>query len=308
MLKTFSLIVAGLLAGLAIAWVLPGDDAAGGAPESAGDFFSTAPRNPSPDERLAGLQDALRSETQARLRLEERIEALSAELAALREERSDSAAGARAGGRSFSDVRFSDLRGVEQRDAAVTSRPLTNIGGRVSAEEIREREIERLVEAGFTRDRAEYIRRRSDELEYEVLQAQYEARRTGQPVDSVPTRDQMLRRDLGDAEYEQLLRATNRLTNVSVQSVFAGSPAERGGLRPGDRIVSYAGTRLLEISELNQLIAQGNPGETVIVEVLRDGQPIQLAMPRGPLGVRVQGSRGDGDDPGPNGAGWPRGR
>src|SRR5690606_23247569 len=136
---------------------------------------------------------------------EERIDALSAELAALREARDARAdrealsADAGLGGQSPRAARFSDLRGVEQRDS-VTYRPLLNGGQLVSAEEIRareaEREVQRLVEAGFTRDRAEYIRRRGDELQFEVMQAQYEARRAGRPVDNVPTRDQMLRRDL----------------------------------------------------------------------------------------------------------------
>jgi hypothetical protein len=304
MLKTLSLVVAGLLAGLAIAWVLPSDDAA---PrdnlEGSDDFFSSTPQGATPDERFASMQSALRSETQARLLLEERVEALSAELAALKEERASPVP--RASGQLLRGEQLANLLvrdGDEVFDFTVNDR-ITQ----VSAEELRarqaEREIARLVDAGITRDRAEHIRRRSDELQYEVMQAQFQARRAGQPVESVPTRDQMLRRELGDAEYEQLLRATGRLTDVNVTNVISGSPAERMGLKPGDRIVSYAGTRLFEIGELNNLTSQGYPNETVVVEIMRDGQFLQLTLPRGPLGVIVQGNPSGGR----GGAGPPTG-
>jgi hypothetical protein len=304
MLKTLGLILAGLLAGLAIVLVLPGGEADRG---DARGFLDSPPQDGTPDERLASLQQALRSEAQARLALEARVEELASELESVR------ATGVAPLGRGgdapaspaspAAGARLADLRGLEQRDGFATA---AQRDGReqLSVEERRardaERELERLVGAGFPRDRAEQIRRRSEELQFEVMQARYEAQRNGQPADSVPSRDQMLRRELGDGDYERLLRATGRMMDVNVVDVLASSPAERAGLKPGDQIVSYAGTRLFELSELNQLALEGNSGETVVVEVIRNGQATQLVLPRGPLGVTIQGSREGG---GPGGGG-----
>jgi C-terminal processing protease CtpA/Prc len=89
---------------------------------------------------------------------------------------------------------------------------------------------------------------------------------------------------------------------VRVIEVLASSSAERSGLQAGDQIVSYAGTRVFEMSELNALTRQGNPGESVTVEVQRNGQPVQVQVPRGVLGVQgVQGGGGRGGPPGGGG-------
>jgi len=42
----------------------------------------------------------------------------------------------------------------------------------------------------------------------------------------------------------------------------------------------------------------GEPGETVSVEVLRDGRRIQTYLPRGPLGVSMSSTRALPDAPG----------
>jgi hypothetical protein len=45
---------------------------------------------------------------------------------------------------------------------------------------------------------------------------------------------------------------------------------------------------------LNQLILDGSPGQTVVVDVLRDGQQIQVYVPRGPIGITSGRGRGGG--------------
>jgi serine protease Do len=72
---------------------------------------------------------------------------------------------------------------------------------------------------------------------------------------------------------------------VNVGNVLASSPAESAGLRSGDEIVSYAGERVFDMRELNRLTLEGQRGESVLVEVLRDGQRQQLILPRGPVGI-----------------------
>jgi S1-C subfamily serine protease len=118
------------------------------------------------------------------------------------------------------------------------------------------------------------------------MQAQYAARRDGRPA-APPNvgADRTLRADLGDADYERYLQAQGRPTNVAVQNVLTGSPAEKAGFQPGDRIVSYGGQRVFDIADLTGLTLQGTPGESVPVDVLRNGSPVQLVLPRGPIGI-----------------------
>lgn len=161
----------------------------------------------------------------------------------------------------------------------------------------RERQLQRLVEAGFSRDRAEWIERRAEELEYQAMQAQYDAQRSGRPGQAGVDVLRTLRSELGDADYERYLRGTGRPTDVQVLDVLASSAAERAGLQPGDQVVSYAGTRVFDMRELNALSREGNPGETVVMEVRRNGQTVHVQVPRGVLGLSggaLRGPRGGG--------------
>jgi hypothetical protein len=175
-----------------------------------------------------------------------------------------------------------------------------NIDQTAMRERMRETQLDRLVKAGFSRERAEWLEKRMQELQVQAQQAQFEAQKNGQPFRRVDTQDQ-LRREIGDAEYEKLLTGMGQSTSVQVMDVLASSAAEKAGLKPGDQILSYAGTRVYEMNELNQLTYQGTPGEQVTVEVKRDGQTVQLQMPRGALGL--QGGGPGGGRGGPGGAG-----
>ncbi len=160
----------------------------------------------------------------------------------------------------------------------------------LTPEERERAEIEQLQNAGFAPDRAAWIQRRRQELRMEALQAQYEARRAGRPPPS-DFGEQALRSELGDADYERYLQSMGRLTTVPVAGVLEGSPAQRSGLAAGDEIVAYSGQRVFDITELNELVLRGVPGESVVVDVRRNGQNLQLVMPRGPLGI--WGPRGE---------------
>ena len=52
-----------------------------------------------------------------------------------------------------------------------------------------------------------------------------------------------------------------------------GEPAQRGGLRPGDLIVSFDGSSIATASDLGQAVLTRKPGDTVEVVVQRDGEP-----------------------------------
>jgi hypothetical protein len=148
----------------------------------------------------------------------------------------------------------------------------------------RDREREQLIAAGFTPDRADWIQRRTEELNWQVMQDRYEAQRNGVAL-PVANPETMLRNELGDAEYERYLMARGRPTQVNVLNVMSASPAARAGLQSGDQIVSYGGRRIFDLREINEMILEGNPGEPVVLEVSRQGQLTQLVIPRGPLGI-----------------------
>ena len=125
------------------------------------------------------------------------------------------------------------------------------------------------------------------------LMAEYEAQRVGtsiSPWEQAFGYQSKLREQLGDAEFERYLQAQGSATAVTVREVIDASPANRAGLRPGDEIVGYDGNRVFGMYELRSMAFSGNPGEDVVVEIVRDGQRMQLVLPRGPLGITGSGA------------------
>jgi hypothetical protein len=100
-----------------------------------------------------------------------------------------------------------------------------------------------------------------------------------------------LREELGDEVYDLVLYASGENNRVIVGDVLQSSPARRAGLEPGDVVLGYDGRRIFNGAELRGATAEGERGEVVAVEILRDGRPRQIIVPRGPLGVRVQPER-----------------
>ncbi len=152
----------------------------------------------------------------------------------------------------------------------------------------------RLVAGGFTEERAQQILALEDEVRMAALQAEYEARRNGQaldPWDAARQSQNGLRERLGDAEYEKYLLAQGGRAAITVGEVIDSSPANRAGLRPGDQIMSYDGRRVFSMEELKSIAFAGDPGEDVIVDIERNGQRMQLVLPRGPMGITGSGGR-----------------
>jgi S1-C subfamily serine protease len=73
---------------------------------------------------------------------------------------------------------------------------------------------------------------------------------------------------------------------------MASSPGESAGLQPGDQIINYNGQRIFSTWELSQQTMAGGGEGTVVIDLLRDGAPLQIVLPRGPIGVQVGRSRG----------------
>jgi serine protease Do len=86
-----------------------------------------------------------------------------------------------------------------------------------------------------------------------------------------------------------------------VQGVNEGSAAEKAGLQPGDVIVTVDGQPVVETRDLIDRVSATPPGETVKLDVIRDGKRIQLEAtldertPEGDEGDDADRDRSEGD-------------
>ena len=151
---------------------------------------------------------------------------------------------------------------------------------------------ERLRLAGFDPDLARSVRQREDERRMKELYLRDQAMREGwlnspryqQELQELRTSGAPIRQQLGDDRYDQYLYAMGRPNRIGVNRVLKTSPAQQSGLREGDSIVSYDGERIFSVQELIAYETRGMAGETVTMEVIRDGRHVQIYVPRGPLG------------------------
>jgi len=101
------------------------------------------------------------------------------------------------------------------------------------------------------------------------------------------------RDELGDVRYDEYLFQSDQTNRVSITSIIATSPAEKIGLQTNDIILEYDNQRIFSWSDITQLTAEGENGETVSLVIQRDNSTIELFIPRGPLGVRLENIKVD---------------
>jgi serine protease Do len=67
---------------------------------------------------------------------------------------------------------------------------------------------------------------------------------------------------------------------VLVADVIKGGPAEQAGVRPGDVVVEFNGSKIKEVPDLQRRVANITPGETVKLTVVRDKRrlPVSVAI------------------------------
>lgn len=153
----------------------------------------------------------------------------------------------------------------------------------------------RLVAAGLEPQQAKTIMQFMDDIEMERLYLHDQATREGwletpryrQENIILNEREEELRLELGDADYDRYLYGTGQPNRVIIQSVIEGSPAQEAGIQSQDIAYSYAGNRLYDIRDLITATTEGVANESVLLEVVRDGNIYEFYLPRGPLGVRV---------------------
>lgn len=229
------------------------------------------------DDRIRALELAVQAERKARQLLEDELLILFDEIDALRSE--------------SSQVERTATPPADLPESRVAESMRQRRGDRLS-EAAR---TEALIEAGFSPDRAEWILQREAELRVAAMQARFEAQRSGDMramFAAVNSSESLLRSELGDTAYERYLEAYNRSTTVDVGSVLESSPGQLAGLQRGDKIVNYDGQRVFSYTDLSNELIKGEAGEAVVVDILRDGAPMQIVLPRGPLGIESNRFRG----------------
>lgn len=105
--------------------------------------------------------------------------------------------------------------------------------------------------------------------------------------------DRELREKIPDEEYDRYLYALGRPNRLKAGEILHGSTASDAGLQRGDFILRYDGIRVFSPGELLLASSQGDPGQSVRVEILRDRETRIVHVRRGPLGVMIEHSRGE---------------
>jgi len=274
-------LLAGLVAGFGFAAWYSGE-----APES----LSLSPADePSLQHRLERLERDLDAVVARNAQLQMRLDRLDVRLEepAPRQAQDFESAAARGDEASSAPAVETD---ADDPRAANSSERRQRFGGR-------NRDMQsQLTAAGFSLADAQRIESRLEQLRLEAVQLRYEAMRSGDPqagagLAELQRGDAALRAELGESDYERFLEATGRPTSIGVTSVIESSAAQSAGIRAGDEILSYGGERIYDIRDLNRVLLEGEPGEPVLVDIVRDGQPLQVVMPRGPLGISSGYSR-----------------
>jgi len=155
---------------------------------------------------------------------------------------------------------------------------------------------ENLIAAGISTDEADKLLRRMSQQEYRRLELQNNIRRN-KGAASNKYREQLrelnqneisLRSELGDDAYDKYLFASQQNNRVKISSVMAGSPAESSGFDSNDIILSYDGQKILNWADIRRLTLEGEIGSYTNVDVLRNGERMNLMVPRGTLGVQLE--------------------
>ena len=152
-----------------------------------------------------------------------------------------------------------------------------------------------MIAVGMPSETIQAMKVTVDQNQLSMLQLRDRAIREGWD-DSEEYREQMsalrnpyreLREQFGDEAYDQYLYASGMPNRVQIREVYTGSAAANAGLRPGDILVSYADNSIYSMSTLRQSTLEGSVGETILLELNRDGETFTASVPRGPLGISM---------------------
>lgn len=219
--------------------------------------------------QIANLNRMLQDEKTARQALEQKLDSLSRQLAAL-----DSTAEASA----LADTADQPVDGSDQaygpgqdwfNEQALLDNGMDSSLARELKEYFEQFEMERL-----------YLRDRS-------AREGWDREKTRVEMQAIESREEELRERLGESAYDAYLYASGQPNRVAVTSVLASAQAGQAGIQSGDHIIRYDNQRIYNWMDLRSATTGGNISDTVEVQVERDGQTLQFYLARGPMGIRM---------------------
>jgi hypothetical protein len=74
-------------------------------------------------------------------------------------------------------------------------------------------------------------------------------------------------------DYSQGEDATE---GMRIGGIVPGSPADKSGLKEGDLVVNFNGTKIANMIDYTNALGKAKPGQTVKVDVVRGGKPIEV--------------------------------
>lgn len=78
-------------------------------------------------------------------------------------------------------------------------------------------------------------------------------------------------------EYKEALGVKD-IDGALAAQVFIGSPAQKGGMRPGDYIISVGGHKVKDVDQVQREVGRLEAGKTVNFVVMRDGKEVTLPV------------------------------
>ncbi len=97
-----------------------------------------------------------------------------------------------------------------------------------------------------------------------------------------------LREKYGDSIYDRYLYAKGETNRVMIKDVYSDSQAAYAYLQPGDIFLKYADNVIFTMNDLRNATADGIKGDSVVIELQRNGEYVTAAVSRGPLGVELE--------------------
>jgi C-terminal processing protease CtpA/Prc len=243
------------------------------APSATPEGDSQTPDTVSDNDDFARLRSQLEQEIKARQSLEQKVAALSTQLARLTNDKSPSLPSASEG--ATDEQATTDTDQPDNGQTWFNQQALLDAGmGSAEAEQLKvffeELEMQRL----YLRDRA-------------IREKWANTQRFRNELQQLNTQEAALQNQLSEQAYDAYLYASGQPNRVVVQSVLASAPAASAGIQAGDHVLRYDNKRIYAWRELREATAEGDINEMVAIEVERDGRRIQLFVPRGPLGIRM---------------------
>ena len=155
-----------------------------------------------------------------------------------------------------------------------------------------------LLDSGMDGSLVSELKSTFERLEMERLYLRDQAAREGWDRERIRNEMQLLesteddlRERLGESAYDAYLYASGQTNRVAVSSLLESAQAGQAGIKPGDHIIRYDSQPIYNWRELRSATTSGNIGDSVEVEVDRDGETLQFYLMRGPLGIRMDALR-----------------